>query len=223
MRTRKYPAWAAPVAFVAVLGAAMFLSNQTARLPNGEAPIASDQDYTEAMTKVEDLSQDRIKAYDAGRPLTPDDLKRLREAGVLTDRMAAYAPLMASLFFLSGKIHHVLGEDTVAEERFRQCTLGIDQQAKAQSSNAANLVATGAEANYQLSMLLLVRRDLKGALAAADTAVRTVPQSSYYLTARASALNELRRTAEAKKDLQQALALDPNNRRAAALLRLISH
>lgn len=223
MRTRKLPAWLPPVAFVGVLGAALFLSNQTAPLPSGDVPIGNDAEYTEAMARMEGLSRDRIKAADAGETLTPDDLAKLREASRITDRMAAYAPLMASLFFISGKIHHVLGEDQVAEERFRQSALGIDKQIKAQPSDAANLTATGAEANYQLSILLLPKRDLKGALAAAEAAVKMVPQSSSYLTARASALNELRRTDEAKRDLQKALALDPANRRAAALLRLISH
>ena len=211
-----------PVAFVGALGLAMFLSNQTAPLPNGDLPVTSDAEYNEAMTKMEGLSQDRIKASDAGRSLSSDDLAKLREASRLTDRMAAYAPLMASLYFISGKIHHILGEDQVAEERFRQCALGIAKQAAAQPSDAKNLVATGAEAAYQLSLLLVVRRDFRGALEAADAAVKAVPLSSNYLTARASALNELRRTAEAKQDLQKALLLDPTNRRATALLRLIS-
>ena len=209
------------MAFVGALAAVLVVSNQTAPLPDGGEAILNDAQYQSGVEKMQSLSEDRIRSFDAGETLTTDDKAKLREAGTLLDRLNAYAPLMASLYFISGKIHHILGEDEVAEQMFRQCTLGIPKQAAAQPDNAPTLNATGAEAAFQLSELLVVRRDFKGALEQADAAVAGVPQSSPYHTARASALNELRRTAEAKAELRKALALDPANARAARLLRFI--
>ena len=207
-----------------MVAVALFFSNQTAPLPQGfGAAILTDDEYERDFNQMTDLSKDRLAAYDANRPLSPDDMAKLRQAGDLVDRLDAYRPLMASFYFLSGKIHHVLGEDDIAEERFRQCVLGIDRQMADQPQNAPLLRVTGAEAAYQLSLLLINRRDFKGALEQATLAVAADPQTSRYHTARGSALNELRRTDEAKQELKTALRLDPKNSRAAGLLRFISH
>ena len=211
------------MAFVGALAVALLLSNQTAPLPQGGTAIASASEYQDAMSKMTDLSKSRLEAYDQGKALTADDKAKLREAGGIVDRMNAYLPLMATLRFVSGKIHHILGEDEVAEQMFRQCTFDYPAQANAQPADAAAIRATGAEAAYQLSLLLVNRRDFKGALEQADAAVKAVPQSSLYHTARASALNELRRTDEAKIELFMALRLDPSNKRAASLLKFLSH
>ena len=136
--------------------------------------------------------------------------------------MDAYRPMMASLFFISGKVHRILGEDEVAEQMFRQCVLGIDRQTTDQPQNAVALRATGAEAAYQLSLLRFDRHDYRDALEQATIAVKAEPQSSLYHTALGSALTQLRRTEEAKKELGIALRLDPRNARAAGLLRLLS-
>ena len=221
MRTKRLPNWAPPVAFIVALAAVLAVSNRTAPLPQGGAAILNDSEYQSGVDRVQSLSEARIRASDAGETLTADDKAKLREAGELVDRLNAYAPLMASLYFISGKIHHILGEDEVAEQMFRQCVLGSPAQAAAQPANAPTINATGAEAAYRLSILLLARGDVKGALEQADYALGVVPQSSLYHTARGSALNELRRTPEAKTELQQALALDPNNSRAASLLKFI--
>lgn len=222
MSARKYPQWLPPIAFVAVLGLALVFSNQAPKTPTGDTPIVSDAEYLEATAKMEELSRDRLRDLDAGKTLTPDDLAKLREASDLLDRMNRYVPTKSGLHFLSGKIHFALGEDQIATERFRQCVLVAPQEVALSPAAAQEIRLTAAEANYQLSLLLLVQRDIKGAYEAANEAVKTVPNSPNYLTARASALNELRRTAEAKRDLEAALKLDPNHARAKTLLRFIS-
>ena len=211
-----------PVLFVAGLLLALVLSNRTAQMPGGGEAIQSQAEYVEAQAKMEELSKGPIHALDTGKELTADDLKKLREAGEIVDRMNRYAPLVSGLYYLSGKIHFALKEDALAEDAFRQCTLVAPNQATADPAVAAAIRETAAEAAYQLSLLLLVRRDVPGAYDAANQAVSAVPQSSNYLTARASALNELRRVDEAKKDLAAALKLDPKNARAKSLLSFIS-
>lgn len=224
MPTNKPPRWVWPAVGVAVLAVALLLSNQTTTLPqSGSTAIMSDDEYVAAFKKADELSTSRIQAFEANQPLTADDKAKLREAGDLIDRIDAYKPQRASIFFASGQIHHILGEDDVAEERFRQCVLGTERQALDESQYAGIIRGTGAEAGYQLSLLLVNRRDFKGALEQADFAVKLDPQKAKYHTARASALNELRRTDEAKKELKIALALDPNDDRAKGLLHLLSH
>lgn len=221
MRTKRLPNWAPPLAFIVALAGVLAVSNRTAPLPQGGKAILNDSDYQSGVEKMQELSENRIRSFEAGEPLTADDKAKLREAVVLLDRLNTYAPLMASLYFISGKIHHILGEDEVAEQMFRQCVLGSPAQAAAQATNAPTINATAAEAAYQLSLLLLARGDVKGALEQADYALSVVPQSSLYHTARGSALNEARRVPEAVTELRQALALDPDNARAASLLKFI--
>lgn len=210
-----------PVLFVAGLLLALILSNRTPQMPGGGEAIQNDLDYQAAKAKMEALSLERIKAMDEGKPLSADDLKKLREAGEIVDRMNKFAPLVSGLYYLSGKIHFALKEDALAEAAFRQCTLIAPNQATADPGAASHIRETAAEAAYQLSLLLLVRRDVPGAYDAANQAVSAFPQSPNYLTARASALNELRRVDEAKKDLAMALELDPKNARAQSLLEFI--
>ena len=225
MPTRRgLPRWAGPVAFIGLLAFALLASNQTAPVPQGYGKaILNDTQYEEVFNRMQALSKDRLVAYDAGRPLSTDDLAKLREAGNLVDLMDTYRPLMASYFFLSGKIHHVLGEDEIAEQMFRQCVLGMDRQMADQPQAAPILRATGGEAAYQLSQLLFLRHDYKGALEQAQLAVLATPTDARYHVAVASALNELRRTDEAKGELTKALGFDPKNAQAASLLRLIQH
>jgi tetratricopeptide (TPR) repeat protein len=219
---RKYPKWLAPVAFVGFLALALLLSNQPAPAPQGGAMITNDAEYDAAKAKMEDLSLKTLQAYQAGQKLSEDDLKKLREAGEIVDKMILYSPVLTGLQFLSGKIHHVLGEDTIAADRFEQCTQVAANEIAQHPNEKTAIGQTAAECGYQLSQIQLLRGKIKEALAQADAAVKAVPNSPDYLTARASALNELRRTDEAKKDLAQALKLDPSNARARGLLRLIS-
>lgn len=223
MSARKYPKWLPPVAFVGILGIALVFSNQAPELPGGGVAISSDAEYQDAKIKMEELTKGRLQALDAGKTLSPEDLKKLREASEILDRMNLYSPLKSGLHFLSGKIHLALGEDQIASERFRQCAFVATNEIAIEPQNTLPIKLTAAEASYQLSMLLLVQRDLPGAFKAADEAVKTVPQSPNYLVARGSALNELRRPAEAKRDLLAALKLDPNNSRAKGILRLLEN
>ena len=218
---KNYPKWLAPVAFVGFLALALLLSNQPAPAPYGGTMITSDAEYEATKAKMEDLSLKRLQAYQSGQKLSEDDLKALRQAGDMVDKMILYSPVLTGLQFLSGKIHHVLGEDTIAADRFKQCTLIADNEISQHLNEKAAISQTAAECGYQLSQLQLLKGQIKEALASAEAAVKAVPNSADYLTARASALNELRRTDEAKKDLTLALKLDPSNSRARGLLRLI--
>lgn len=222
MSDKKLPQWVWPAAFIAALALFLLLSNQTAKLPGGGDAIVNDSQYEAARIEMEKLSLDNIRAFDDGKKLSTEQMAQLRKAGDIIDRMNKYAPLASGLFYLSGKIHHALTEDNIAEDRFLQCTLVVPTDAKGHPDKAQEIQAEGAECGYQLSELLLRRRETKAAFAAADAATKVV-RNEVYLTARASALNELQRTDEAKKDLEEALKINPNYARAKGLLRFISH
>jgi tetratricopeptide (TPR) repeat protein len=208
------------VAFVAALALFLLLSNQPAKLVGGGDAITTENQYEAARIEMEKLSLDHIKTFDAGAKLTTAEMAEVRKAGDIIDRMTKFAPLASGLFYLSGKIHHVLGEDQLAEDRYLQCTLVVPNDAAGHPDKAAEIKQEGAECSYQLSELLLLRREKEGAFAAADAAVK-VTRNEVYLTARGSALNELGRVEEAKKDLREALKINPGYARAKGLLGFI--
>jgi tetratricopeptide (TPR) repeat protein len=206
-----------------VLALFLLLSNQAPKAANGGDAIVTDSQYEAARVQMEGLSLDRIRRFDAGVPLSSDDFVKLRQASDIIDRMMAFAPLQSGLQFLSGKIHHALGEEDLAEDRFHQCVLIVPNDARLHPAKDNEIREEGAECGYQYSQLLLLKRRTQAAFDAADDAVKVVPRNPEYLTARASALNEMRRTAEAKADLNKALKIDPSNTRAKGLLHLIEH
>jgi len=208
------------VAFVAVLALFLLLSNQPTKLVGGGDAITTENQYEAARIEMEKLSLEHIKAFDDGAKLSLADLAEVRKAGDIIDRMTKYAPLASGLFYLSGKIHHVLGEDQLAEDRYLQCTLVVPNDAAGHPNHAVEIKREGAECSYQLSELLLRRREKEGAFAAADAAVKA-NKNEVYLTARGSALNELGRIDEAKKDLREALKINPGYARAKGLLGFI--
>jgi tetratricopeptide (TPR) repeat protein len=211
-----------PLVFVGVLAVALLLSNGTARLPNGDEAIISAAQYDQVAKEVRELTLESIEKTEKGENLSENELSHLRKASRLIDRMNKFEPTLSTNHFLQGKIHLLLNEPTLAEDEFKQCVLLAPGNASARPTDAQAIQATAAEAHYQLSQLLLARNHKDLAFQAANEAVKIVPQSSNYWTARASALNELRKAAEAKKDLQTALKLDPNNARAKSLLSFIS-
>ncbi|GEM_PF-5805638 len=211
------------MAAVAVLAIAIFLSAQSPSLPNGAgAAIVDGPSFEAAREKMSGLALDRIRAYDGGAQPSPEDLKKLREGSDILDRMIQFAPAISANYFLSGKLHSILGETSIAIERYRQCAFTSVNEALLRPQDASAIKGAAAQANCELSILLLGQNDKQGAFEAADEAVQGYPDTPDFLIARASALNELRRVPEAKKDLEHALKIDPNNTKAKSLLRFIS-
>lgn len=221
MSAKKVPGWVWPVSFVAALSLALVLSNQPAKAPDGGDAILTPMQYDSADAKAQELSLEPLRLYDSGQPLKEADKAKLRDAVALYDRMNLFNPTTAPLYFLSGKIHHILGEDEIAEERFRQCILNANTDAAARPMQSEGIRLNAAEASYQLSLLLMQKGKIEEAYTAANDAIANAPESSNYLTARASAENELRRTKDAINDLKRAIQIDPNNERAKTLLKFI--
>lgn len=91
---------------------------------------------------------------------------------------------------------------------------GLSREAEKQFREAVSLDATNAAAHAGLAQVLESRKDAAGARDEAETALRLKPSSQAYLVlARLDLAQD--RTAEAEKNVEQALALDPAN--AAAI------
>jgi tetratricopeptide (TPR) repeat protein len=208
---------------VAVLGAGIFFSAQSPSLPNGAGTAIVDAStYEAARARMSELALERMKAFDAGRPLSADDLAKVREASSILDRMVQFMPNVSGNYFFSAKAHRILGENAVAIERYRQCVFVAPNDAALRPQEAPLIKGAAAQANYELSGLLLQQNDRQGAFDAANDAVVAYPDTPDFLVARASALNELRRLPEAKRDLERALKVDPNHAAAQRLLRFVS-
>lgn len=211
-----------PIVAIVVLLAVLLLSNQQAKLPTGETAITTGAEYQDARAKFDELAVPMIQRFEAGEELGPEDLKKVRRGGELLDSMTAFIPANSGNYFLAGKVHTILGEPSIAIEKYRQCILVAPNDAALRPADASIIKSSAARASYEVSLLLLLQGDKKGALEAANAAVEQFPNQAEFFVARASALNELRRVAEAKRDLQAALQIDPNNARAQTLLRFIS-
>ena len=206
------------MAFVAILAAALKVSNQTPRSPLGGKAISNDQEYRSAELRADALTKELVPKYDRGGTPTESERVTLRKAVTLYDKMSAFTPAISPLFFASGKIHHILGEDDIAEEKYRQCMLTFYNDAATRPQFAKGIRLTGAEASYRLATMLVKGVNKQAAFEASDVAVYYMKESSAYYTVRAEALIGLGNVKAARADLQEAIRLLPSNPEPRRLL-----
>jgi Flp pilus assembly protein TadD len=104
----------------------------------------------------------------------------------------------------------------VAQERYEQCLANVPGQ-----KTDPVALQTGTEAHYRLSQVQFALANYKVALEEADKAIKAEPDAPRYLSGRANALVQLKRIPEAKKDVKKALELDPTDRVAVGLHKLL--
>ena len=218
----KTPDWLPPVAFVAILAVALKISNQPPLSPLGGTAISSDDEYHAAETKADAMSKDLAAKYDRGGTPTEAERAKLREAVTLYDKMSAFTPAISPLFFASAKIHHILGEDDIAEEKYRQCMLTFYNDAAARPQFAKGIRITGAEASYRLATMLVKEPNKQSAFEASDVAICYIKTSSAYYNVRAEALIGLGNVKAARADLEEAIRLVPSNPEPRRLLETLS-
>lgn len=208
--------WGGPVAVI--LGGVLLLalSNRSVTSRTG-APILTDGTrYNEALKKSEDLTLDRIHRFDAGESMTPEDKIPLMEAVKLTDGLSLVNPTEFAPYYLSGRLYVMLDDYENADERLHQCLLN----GKNLTGKEAQL--TLVDAHYLRSIALVGLKQYAAAFDEANRAVVSIPNSPSYLVARGSALLQLSRIPEAKKDIEAALKLDPTHVRALQLQKLLN-
>lgn len=199
---------------LALIGA-VFLSNRPAITPEGTVVVETQDAFIEGLNVAEKLSRVAFQKDVAGEPILKEDQENLRKAAVQLDALGRFRPHNISTFLGAGKAYRIVGDDELAKARFRQA---IDNEMFDQTENGKLSVA---EASYELSQLLVLSNELDKAKVAADKAISIVPVSAIYVTARASVLVQMKRNADARKDLELALKIDPNLKAAKRLLKLI--
>ncbi|MFZ4508062.1 MAG: tetratricopeptide repeat protein [Fimbriimonas sp.] len=205
-----------PIVVVLAGALLMLVSNQgVVKTPDGLTVIKNTEQYRLALEKARSLSESEFKAAENDDELTQAQLSNLRQAAALFDAMSAFAPEKLGPYAAAGKAYQILDDHDQAIQRLRQCLANR----KIDNSEEARL--TSVEAHYLLSISYLAKGNYTDALTEATLAVKEIPNAPNYHWGRASCLVQLKRTPEAIKELDAAIALDPNHKRSLALLKMI--
>ncbi len=177
--------------------------------------IATGSEFQEVLVKVEKLSRPVFEKADSGIVLEEADNKNLRESIRLFKGLVAFNPDIPTLFLGLGKAHQLLGENKSALENFAMAARGL--------GNISDLATkqTLAEVQYLSAISFERQKQYPEAKMVAEKATELVPESSNYWTVLASTEMQLKEIAACKKHLEKALKLDPANKRARYLLRMI--
>lgn len=172
-------------------------------------------DYAPVLKKAEELSKGPLAKFANDEELTTEEKQSLIAASAQFEGLSRYQPSQFAPYLAKGMIFRAIGELELAERNLRQCLLNIP------ANDNPMIVETSAETHYQLSRVLFDSEKYEEALAEASTAVQGVPTNPNYLVARASAYAKLNKLDDAKKDLEEALKLDPEHKRGTGLAKLL--
>lgn len=207
--------WRIPLAIVVGCGILIALSNRPAVTPDGIPVISDPVTYAETNRQVAVLTQPRFEAFDRGDELTDSDKAALRRAVRMIDSAILYHPENPGHFLDAGRCYLILGDLDLANDRLQQCLMNA-------AVDGTNFAKEGvADAKYLLSQVLAQKGAWQGSLDLINEANQTRPDVATYLTAKASAEIQLKKYAEARKDLNRALQIDPQYKRALQLQKLL--
>lgn len=211
----------AAIAVAAFLIAALliFLSGRQTTTPEGLPLISTREEFETTLRRVVDGTKGILETWDRQGSITDAERKELRESARLCESLRYTAPENYLVHMLSAKIYLALGEQQLALERIRQCLNNIPIQTDPSIKEEVRL--TEIEARYVLSLVLVSLGDYEQAYREANAAAEAIPSSANYLAARASALVQLKRLNEARRDVEAALRLDPEHTRSLQLRRLL--
>lgn len=186
------------------------------RSSEGDVPILqSPQDYATSLDEAQKLSQRHLQAFHNGEDLDEKARADLRSARSLFQGLMEYNSNSVGPVFGAAEIDFALGDLDTAERNYRQAINLLHVDAPAAE------VATVAEAHNQLANLLVLKGSFKEADEHAKAAMQMSPKNADYAVTRASAKTQLHEEGEATKLCALALSLDPSNKRALSLLKLL--
>jgi len=183
--------------------------------PNAVPVIGTANEYLTTLQDAENTSKDLLEKINRDEPLTLEDKTRLSKAASQFESLQAYEPGKPGPYIALGIIYRGLEQREIAERALNLCLQHLG------GNTSPEFMQTAAEVHYQLSRVKFDSQKYDYALAEASSAIQSVPDNPAYLTARGAAYLQLKRYAEARKDLKAALKLDPNYTRASGLLKLL--
>ncbi len=224
-----------PSAIVIAFAGAIVFSNTQTEVAPGVPLITTMDEYSKVVSKAEELTKEPLQKLAAGDTLSEEDKKALVEGKNYFVALSKSNPLQVTPFFALGRIYDVLDEPEEAARNYEQAILN---ETKDSMRDSDALKKTVIEAKGSLSMTLQKLAQMANqskdevelakvplyydrAYQWADQAVTVIPNSVKYLTARAGAALQLKKTDVAKKDVISALELDPTDDTARGLAALL--
>jgi tetratricopeptide (TPR) repeat protein len=213
-------AWLWPFVFVVAIGVVFYISNRRDDAErSGTQPVRGAGDYQAVLLQATKLSEDRLIRFDKGEKLSSDDLSKLRDAAKLYEQLSGFAPTKMAPYFASGRIHLLLGEHQVAEDKFKRSIANSAHESN--SANVRKVEQLTAEAQFFLAQCLLLDENWESAVATVNQALKARPNTPNYLYVRARARIQLRDLKGAEADLSAALRVEPGNPSCRGLLRFL--
>lgn len=187
-----------------------------ATAPSGLHIIRSGDEYNEVLKKAFALSNGPLVKVDRGEILSNDEMTKLRQAAVMYDELNLFHPEMMATYVASGRIHLLMGEESVAESDFKQAINNAPMQ-----TNAATFTQVRAlldQAHEFLAQCLFQDKDWQGCYDESNEAIAINPGAPNNYVVRARAEIQLQNIMGAKADLTSVLKMDPHNVPARDLL-----
>jgi len=179
-------------------------------MPNGQAVIESESQYDDWLARVSKSSQTAVGKFNTGQALDDNDKATSLENAKILDNMSAYRPDMAAGYFEAGLLYYLAGDTDTAFLRINQSIQDAWLPGNIKmTGDKEKIEAVLADCHHMLSMIQFDRHQYQKAFDEANLAIKQLSTRPTYYVARANAEVQLSKVADAKKDLAQALKLDP--------------
>lgn len=199
-----------PAVAVIAVALVVYLSNRPSTTSNGLPIVQGDADYDNALAKVKDSTQTAVGKFNVGVELEQADKDAALNGAKTFDLMNAYRPNMSAGYFEAGLLYYLSGNSDTALDRLKQSLADANLPANIKKAgDKEKLLDVLANVHHIVSLIAFDKHEYKAAAEEATTALTIVPKRESFFFARAQAEVQLNKIAEAKKDLTEALALNP--------------
>jgi tetratricopeptide (TPR) repeat protein len=178
--------------------------------------IRNEGEFSVILQEAQRLSEGPLRRFDQGEELSEQDRKDLRKASASFQGLIAFKPSAFGPRFGAAKVFHALGDRQRAGEQFERALMNQPQQPTPEH------VVLIAEAHDSLARLLMLENRDELAAEHSEKAMALFPDNAEYWTTRAEIELNHDHVDQAKGYLSKALELDPDNRRAQRLVKLIN-
>ncbi|MCH8979544.1 MAG: hypothetical protein IH945_09935 [Armatimonadetes bacterium] len=197
--------WVMGGAFVA-LCVWMILAAGGPRGGDGLYSIHNAVQYNEGLATVRELTEGPIVAFNAGQSLGPEETQALEEGREVAKRLTAYEPRAFGPAFLLANIEQALGDAEEAGRNYHQALLLIPK-----NTGDPSLRQTEAHIRFNLGRHYFNRNEFLKAEQYADEALVLQHNSSLYHTSAAQIKMRLQKRADARRLVEHALEIDPED------------